>query len=187
MTMSELTPIELLRELESKVRSKAVGLPEQEEIAETWSGIGFRLGAHYFVSPMSEVTELLRVPAFTRLPNVKAWVLGVSNIRGRLIPIIDLNLFFAYESTEPMRNRRILVVEKDEQSSGLVTDGMEGMQYFAADSFTETVPDIPKDLKPFVLGHFVKDKRIWSRFSMKALSDHEQFQEVAVLGGMGSH
>ena len=178
--MSELTPIALLRELESKVRSTARGLPEQEEVTETWSGIGFRIGEHYFVSPMSEVTELLRVPAFTRLPNVKPWVLGVSNIRGRLIPLIDLNSFFSYESSEPIRSRRILVIEQHEQSDGLVVDGVEGMQYFAADSFDETVPEIPNDLKSFVLGHFVKDRRIWSRFSMKALSDHEQFQEVAV-------
>ncbi|MDX1341461.1 MAG: chemotaxis protein CheW [Reinekea sp.] len=178
--MSELSPIVLLRELEARVRSTALGLPEQEEITETFSGIGFRIGAHYFVSPMSEVTELLRVPAFTRLPNVKPWVLGVSNIRGRLIPLIDLNAFFSYESSDPIRTRRILVIEQNEQTDGLVVDGVEGMQYFAADSFDETVPEIPNDLKPFVLGHFVKDRRIWSRFSMKALSDHEQFQEVAV-------
>ncbi|WP_230390872.1 chemotaxis protein CheW [Reinekea sp. G2M2-21] len=178
--MSELSPIDLLRELETRVRSTALGLPEQEEITETFSGIGFRIGAHFFVSPMSEVTELLRVPAFTRLPNVKPWVLGVSNIRGRLIPLIDLNAFFSYESSDPIRTRRILVIEQNEQTDGLVVDGVEGMQYFAADSFDETVPEIPNDLKPFVLGHFVKDRRIWSRFSMKALSDHEQFQEVAV-------
>lgn len=178
--MTELTPIALLRSLESKVRSTAVGLPEQEEITETWSGIGFRIGEFHFVSPMSEVTELLRVPAFTRLPNVKSWVLGVSNIRGRLIPIIDLNAFFSYESSQPIRNRRILVIEHNEQSDGLVVDGVEGMQYFAADSFQTDIPDVPDDLKPFVLGHFVKDKRIWSRFSMQALSDHEHFQDVAV-------
>jgi len=178
--MPDMTPIALLRELESRVRSTAVGLPEQEEIAESWSGIGFRIGEHYFVSPMSEVTELLRVPAFTRLPNVKSWVLGVSNIRGRLIPIVDLNIFFSYESSEPIRSRRILVIDQTEQSDGLVVDGVEGMQYFAADSFDDGIPDMPAEIKSFVLGHFVKDKRIWSRFSMKMLSDHEQFQEVAV-------
>lgn len=180
MTMSDLTPIALLRDLESRVRSTAVGLPEQEEATETFSGIGFRIGDFHFVSPMSEVTELLRVPNFTRLPNVKPWVLGVSNIRGRLIPIIDLNAFFNYESSTPIRSRRILVIEQNEQSDGLVVDGVEGMQYFAADSFDTTVPDLPEGLKPFVTGHFVKDKRIWSRFSMISLSDHEQFQDVAV-------
>jgi twitching motility protein PilI len=35
-------------------------------------------------------------------------------------------------------------------------------------------------VKPFILGHFVKDRKVLSRFSMKTLGDHEQFQEVAV-------
>ena len=178
--MSDLTPIALLRDIESKVRHQAAGLPEQEEIIETWSGVGFRLGEHYFVSPMSEVTEILRVPAYTRLPNVKTWVLGVSNIRGRLIPIIDLNAFFSYDSKAPIRNRRILVVEQEEQSDGLVVDSVEGMQYFPVENFKDSVPDLPEHIKPFVTGYYQKDDRIWSRFSVDELMTHEQFQEVAV-------
>ncbi len=179
--MANQTPIELLRELESRVRSHAVGLPEQEEIIETWSGIGFRIGEHYFVSQMSEVVELFRVPAFTRLPNVKPWVLGVSNIRGRLIPIIDLSAFLLIESEKPLRSRRILVIEQNEQSDGLVVDSVEGMQYFNSETFVNSVPEIlPEQLKPYITGHFEKDDRVWSRFSMKELINHELFEDVAV-------
>lgn len=178
--MTEMTPISLLRELESKVRSSAVGLPEQEEVVQTWSGIGFRIGEHRFVSPMSEVTELLRVPAFTRLPNVKSWILGVSNIRGRLIPIIDLCEFFSIDADSPLRSRRVLVIEQNEQPDGLVVEGVEGMQYFDAGSFNDDVPSLPEALKPYVIGHFKKDGRVWLRFSMKALSDNDVFQNVAV-------
>ncbi|TCS43220.1 chemotaxis protein CheW [Reinekea marinisedimentorum] len=177
--MADQTPLSLLRKLDSRVRSSAVGLPEQQEIAETWSGIGFRIGGHHFVSPMSEVTELLRVPAYTRLPNVKPWVLGVSNIRGRLIPLIDLGLFLSNETSVPIRSRRILVVEKDEQSDGLVVDGVDGMQYFPIDSYSDQVPDMPESIKPFVSGHFVKDSITWSRFNMGMLTENDKFQDVA--------
>lgn len=177
--MADQTPLSLLRELDSRVRSSAAGLPEQQEIAETWSGIGFRIGSHYFVSPMSEVTELLRVPAYTRLPNVKPWVLGVSNIRGRLIPLIDLGLFLSNETNMPIRSRRILVVEREDQSDGLVVDGVDGMQYFPIDSYIDEVPDMPESIKPFVSGHFVKDSITWSRFNMGMLTENEKFQDVA--------
>ncbi|MDN3650657.1 chemotaxis protein CheW [Reinekea marina] len=178
--MTEVTPITLLRGIESRVRHSAKGLPEQGEVAQTWSGIGFRIGEHHFVAPMSEVKEILRVPDFTRLPNVQSWVLGVSNIRGRLIPIIDLNDFLSYESNQAIRNRRILVIEQNEQSDGLVIDGVEGMQYFPIDDFDESTPNIPEGIKPFVSGHFVKDKRIWCRFNMRELFESEEFQGVAV-------
>ncbi|MFQ3229058.1 chemotaxis protein CheW [Reinekea sp.] len=178
--MSDITPIALLRDIESRVRTSATGLPEQSEVTETWSGIGFRIGEHYFVAPMSEVKEILRVPAYTRLPNVQAWVLGVSNIRGRLIPIIDLNTFLSYESQLAIRNRRILVIEQNEQSDGLVIDGVEGMQYFPVDDFNESAPAIPEGIKPFVTGHFVKEDRVWCRFNMRDLFENEEFQGVAV-------
>lgn len=178
--MSDLSPIALLRQLEASVRSTAVGLPEQEEITEVWSGIGFRIGDFSFVAPMSEVTELLRVPAFTRLPNVKPWVLGVSNIRGRLIPLIDMNVFFGIDSAKPIRSKRILVIEPGDQSDGLIVDGVEGMQYFPQESYVSEAPELPASLIPFVDGHFVKENRIWTRFSMEALSNHDLFQDVAV-------
>ena len=178
--MSDISPIVLLRELELKVRTNATGLPEQGEVAETWSGIGFRMGEHRFVAPMSEVTELLRVPAYTRLPNVKPWILGVSNIRGRLIPILDLNAFFSYPSSEPIRSRRILVIEQNEQSDGLVIDSVEGMPYFPVEGFDESIPDLPDSIRPFITGQYVKEKRIWSRFSLKELYVHEHFHDVAV-------
>lgn len=177
--MSELTPFKLLQDLNSRVLAKSVGLPEQDEIIELWSGIGFRMGENYFVAPMSEITELLRVPSFTHLPNVQSWVLGVSNIRGRLVPIVDLNAFFSADSLEPMRSRRVLVLDHNEQLDGLVVDGVEGMQHFSADTFIQEVPEVPEPLRDFILGYFVKDQRIWSRFSMKALSEHEQFRAVA--------
>jgi twitching motility protein PilI len=178
--MSDVTPIALLRDIESRVRASATGLPEQVEVTETWSGIGFKIGEYFCVAPMSEVKEILRVPNYTRLPNVQSWVLGVSNIRGRLIPMIDLNAFLSYDSQLAIRNRRVLVIEQNEQSDGIVIDGVEGMQYFPVDDFDESIPTIPDGMKPFVTGHFVKEKRIWCRFNMRDLFASEGFQSVAV-------
>lgn len=175
-----MTPLALLQRIESKVRSGATGLPEQDDVVETWSGIGFRLGDWHFVSPMSEVTELFRVPSHTRLPNVKPWVLGVSNVRGRLIPLIDLTSFFSMSYQSIPHSRRVLVIEPDDQPDGLVVDGVEGMQYFPIDSFVDSMLHVPAQIRPFVTGHFLKDGRTWFRFSMDSLSAHDVFQDVAV-------
>jgi twitching motility protein PilI len=86
----------------------------------------------------------------------------------------------SHESQLAIRNRRILVIEQQEQSDGLVIDGVEGMQYFPVGDFDESMPDLPAGIKPFVTGHFVKEKRIWCRFNMRDLFDNEGFQGVAV-------
>lgn len=178
--MADMTPIQLLRDIALRCRTQAAGLPEQQEVRETWSGIGFRLGDHYFVAAMDEITEILNVPSVTRLPNVKPWVQGVSNVRGRLIPVIDLDLFFETPSQEAMRNRRILVIEQHDQIDGLIVDSVEGMQYFPVDDFSGEVPSLPERIKPFVRGHYVRDSQIWTVISMEDLYEHDVFQEVAV-------
>ena len=178
--MSDMTPIQLLRDIASRCRSRAAGLPEQQEARETWSGIGFRLGHQHFVAAMDEITEILKVPPVTRLPNVKPWVQGVANVRGRLIPVVDLDLFFDAPSQESLRNRHILVIEQQEQVDGLIVDAVEGMQHFPVDEFSDTVPELPAAISAFIRGHYVRDNRVWAVISMADLYEHEAFQDVAV-------
>lgn len=94
---------EALRNLAKKSAQFAVGLPAQDEAVEYFSGIGFSFAGLQLVAELGTVAELLDVPKYTIIPGVKPWVLGVSNIRGRLIPIIDLARYFGLktEKQEP--------------------------------------------------------------------------------------
>ena len=78
-----LTAFELLLQIDQRCRLLAADLPSQPTRQDSWSGIGFRLGEHWYVAPMGEVSEVLHEPRFTQLPGVKPWVKGVANLRGR--------------------------------------------------------------------------------------------------------
>jgi twitching motility protein PilI len=69
------------------------GLPAQKKIAQTEKLIGFCLFDLEYVVSLSDISEVLEVPKCTKLPRVKPWVLGVANVRGRLLPIIDFAKF----------------------------------------------------------------------------------------------
>ena len=71
---------------------------------------------------MGEVAELLEMPTFTHLPSVQPWVLGVANVRGRLLPIFDLAQYFQGNLTGQRKRHRVLVLEYDEYYSGLCVD-----------------------------------------------------------------
>src|ERR1700760_1565499 len=90
-----LTAFELLWQIDQRCRLLAADLPSQSIRQDNWSGIGFRLGEHWYVAPMGEVSEVLHEPRFTQLPGVKSWVKGVANLRGRLLPMMDLGGFFS--------------------------------------------------------------------------------------------
>jgi twitching motility protein PilI len=175
-----LTAFELLLQIDQRCRVLAADLPSQPTRQDRWSGIGFRLGEHWYVAPMGEVSEVLHEPRFTQLPGVKPWVKGVANLRGRLLPIMDVCGFFGYELSAVRKQRRVLVVEYKDVFAGLMVDEVYGLQHFAQDSL-EAVP--PNELNgamgAFIQGRFQREQS-WQVFSPFALARSQDFMHVAV-------
>lgn len=175
-----LTAYQLLQDVTARSLRYAQGLPSQIELKTYWSGIGFRLAGQNYVAPLGEVSEILTVPRYTRLPGVKSWVKGISNVRGRLLPVMDLGDFLGQPLIARRAQRRVLVVEQEEIYSGLVVDEVLGMQHFVSESFEPQVEEnIPVNLQPFVSGEYRREKN-WQVFSLYALAQHPDFIQVAV-------
>ena len=114
-----------------RCRLLAADLPLQETRLQTWSGIGFRMAEHWFVAPMGEVAEVLQEPRLSRIPGVKPWVAGVANLRGRLLPVMDLCGFLGLGLSVVRKQRRVLVLDHEELFAGLLVDEVVGLQHFA--------------------------------------------------------
>lgn len=174
-------PFQLLAEIAQKSVQYSAGLPEQEEAVELWNGIGFTIADSYFVAAMGSVSEIIHLPKFTSIPGVKSWMLGVANVRGKLLPIMDLGLFFGLNHrSSNSRDKRVLIFDHGEILSGFVVDSVHGMQYFAADSFKEhTEATVENSIRPFVKGAYEKDDRMWNIFDTFSVTENQKFLEVA--------
>ena len=102
-----------LQELANKSWRHAQQLPAQVDTGSEWTGVGFSLLGLQFVVPMGQIAEILEIPGFTPLPNVKSWVKGVANIRGRLLPIFDMGEFFGGRLKNNKKVQRILALATD--------------------------------------------------------------------------
>jgi len=174
------SPFSVLSEMAVQFRRNARGLPLQEEIKTYWTGVGFTLGGIRFVAAMDEVAEVLTVPHYTRLPGVKPWVSGVANVRGRLVPIVELGAFFGLNVRLDDRERRILVVEYDDMLNGIVVDSVEGLQSFPVDEYQSDIPEnISTDIAPYVEGHYMAGRVPMSIFGVHELVSSESFMAVA--------
>ncbi|OOG13084.1 chemotaxis protein CheW [Pseudomonas sp. C9] len=173
-----LTAFELLLQIDQRCRLLAADLPSQPTRQDSWSGIGFRLGEDWYVAPMGEVSEVLHEPRFTQLPGVKPWVKGVANLRGRLLPIMDLGGFFGHEASAVRKQRRVLVVEHNEIFAGLLVDEVFGLQHFAQDSL-EPADHLNGPMSGFVKGRF-QHEQAWQVFSPFALAQSQSFMHVAL-------
>ena len=76
----------------------------------------------------------------TRVPGAKSWIKGLANVRGQLLPIIDLRHFLGSGITPITRNTRVLVVNHREIPAGLVVDEVLGFRRFAEGEFSGDAP-----------------------------------------------
>ncbi len=84
--------------------------------------VGFRIGRETFGVPISMVREIVRVPEITSVPNAPDYIEGVINLRGRIIPVLDLRKRFGVKSAEPNKKNRIVVVELGARAIGLIVN-----------------------------------------------------------------
>ena len=176
---TELQPFAVLREIEARSRENAFGLPQQVEVRKPWSGIGFRIGEQRLVSGLGEIGEILIYPELTRVPGAQPWVKGVANIRGSLVPILDLKGFISGTNTELKRRSRVLIIERDGLSAGLLVDEAMGMRHFFEEEQTTDLPQGDESLHAFLNGGYQQGDLHWGIFDVSRLVEHPRFYEVA--------
>lgn len=84
--------------------------------------VGFRIGRETFGVPISLVREIVRVPEITSVPNAPDYIEGVINLRGRIIPVVDLRKRFRKKVGEPNKKNRIVVAEVEGRLIGLLVN-----------------------------------------------------------------
>ncbi|HTZ74964.1 MAG TPA: chemotaxis protein CheW [Candidatus Aquilonibacter sp.] len=84
--------------------------------------VGFRIGRETFGLPISMVREIIRVPEITAVPDAPDYVEGVINLRGRIIPVVDLRKRFGEKQIQSDKKNRVVVVELERRAVGLIVN-----------------------------------------------------------------
>lgn len=175
---SNSVPFAILAALERQSHQRGAALPVEEEGQPRWRGIGFRLDGQRFVAALEEVAEVLVCPRLSPVPRTKAWVRGIANLRGSLLPVMDLGGFLGHAPTQLTRHSRILVIHQAGVHAGLLVDEVLGMRHFLDEERAAVPADLDEVLQPFVTDAFADAGGTWLRFSMPALATHPQFLQV---------
>lgn len=181
-TLSTRNPLTLLHDMERRSRAHAVGMPQREEVRIAWSGIAFRVGAEQLLVSTDEVLEILTYPAITRVPGTQPWVKGVANVRGNLLPIMDLGGYLNGQRTPINRTTRVLVSNQHGIYVGLVVDEVLGQRQFDdAERFQwEAANDDAEDATPYTAEGFQRGDETWRVFQLGSLTAQTRFMQVAV-------
>lgn len=105
----------------------AVTAENGEEIASEGNVIqlvSFTLDGVEYGIDILQVHEILRIPDITRLPNTPSFIRGVINLRGNVIPVVDVRNRFGYPPIDVTEFTRIIVIESEGKQIGLFVDNV---------------------------------------------------------------
>ncbi len=176
---AQLSPFALLKQIETRSQQRAIGLPQKTEVRRTWSGVGFRIGETQLLITMADIAEILIYPNTTKVPSTLRWVKGLANIRGNLLPIMDLSGFLNNGISKIRKSSRVLVVKHGELSSGLLVDEVYGMRHFFTEEHSDNLPDTSGNLKAYLKGSFLQNEVEWGVFSVAKLAQSSEFLNIA--------
>ncbi len=140
------------------------------------------LDASYGIE-ITKVREIIEMRDIIPVPRTPDFILGVMNLRGTIIPVLDLRMIFALPLGEDDREVRIVVVEMEDREMGLVVDRVRGVLDIE-ESQIEDSPDYGEGLNTaFVRGMAKTEGGVTALLDLDAILNSDQ---KAVLGTLAS-
>jgi len=121
-------------------------------VEEALQLVSFSLGEEEFGIDILSVQEINRVSAITRVPNAPKYVVGVINLRGKIIPIVDLRKRFSMPSVTVTEHSRIIVVEIEHRVVGFLVDSVRHVLNIPKSIIEPTPPMVGDNKSEYING-----------------------------------
>ena len=125
---------------------------KMKETGELRQFISFSVGEEEYGLELLRVKEVIRVREITWLPKAPSFVKGIINLRGDVIPIIDLRDKFGLETREQTAQTRVIVVEVEGRLMGMVVDSASQVVRIPADQIDAPPPVLGGLSQEFITG-----------------------------------
>jgi twitching motility protein PilI len=173
-------PFELLAELDRRGRAVSAQVSQESSTGREWVGVALRMAGDLYLVAREETREVLGLPpTLTRVPGAKQWIKGLANVRGQLLPVIDLRLFLGSGTTPITRNTRVVVVNHREIPAGLLVDEVLGFRRFAEGEFSGDAPPTVARCERYLAGAFRRASEQWPVLSLRSVLESSAFSEAA--------
>jgi purine-binding chemotaxis protein CheW len=127
-----------------RTRAKALARPSEPApaAATLLEVLEFRVAQEGYAVETRYVREVYPLKNLTPLPCTPPFVLGIVNVRGRILPVFDLKMFFDLPEQGLTDLHRIILIEGNEMELGLLADATVGVRSIPADSLQPSLPTL---------------------------------------------
>ena len=163
--------------LEYEKRSEAFtpGSSDDGVPAQEWSGVTFGLGESRLACNIDRIHEILPLPQATPVPGSKPWIIGLANVRGALLTIVDLAWILTGERSPVTQRSRLLAISLHKAPIGLLIDEVYGQRHFLdSDAVSAQLPE-DSPLRKVVNKQHSFGSETWQELDLDQLTSMAEF------------
>ncbi|MDA8432249.1 MAG: chemotaxis protein CheW [Nitrospiraceae bacterium] len=148
--------------------------------------VTFTLGEEYGV-PIHQVQEIIRVSGVTKVPNSPSYMDGVINLRGRVLPVLNLRKRLRLAGKEPSKASRIIVTEVGDTVIGLLVDGVSHVVKMPPESVESPPEEVLEVDTDYITGVGKLKDRLVILLDLERLLKRDALEVGSLTGEGGSH
>lgn len=135
----------------------------------------FQLEKETFGIDIAKVWEIITPKTITKVPHTASFIEGIINLRGQVIPVIDLRKRFGLPTGERTRSERIVVIEIEGNTLGMFVDGVSEVLHINSDQVEAPPPAVTNVDSDYLAGVAKLEERLIILLNLdKVLANHEK-------------
>lgn len=142
----------------------------------------FQLLNQVYGIDINSVLEIIRMEDITKIPQSPAFVEGVINLRGRIIPVIDLCKRFGLAQNDCTDSSRIIIVEVSGQTVGMIVDAVQEVLRISVSAIEPPPPVIGGIDAAYLRGIVILNERLIIMLNQNKILDAEETEQLNHVG-----
>ena len=164
-----------LLEYEKRSAQFSPGANNGGGVSEEWSGVTFSVGDTSMACNIDRISEILSCPQSTPVPGAKPWIVGLANVRGELLTVVDLSWFLTGVRTPLTARSRLLATNLNKAPIGLLIDEVFGQRHFLDSDAVPAQLDEDSALEGIVSKQHSVGSESWMDLNLDQLFNSAEF------------
>ena len=154
-----------------KTRARALARPRdrQQTSGETFDVVEFRLAQERYAIERAHVREVYPLKELTPLPCTPNFILGIINVRGQILPVLEVKKFFDLPETGITDMHMVIIVHSEGVELGILADAISGVRSIAISDLQPSLPTLTGIRSQYLKG--ITDQRVVILDVPKILAD----------------
>jgi len=153
-------------------------LEARKEAKKTVRVLSFRLGTEHYCIEITDAREVFKPNFITRVPNTPGFVMGVTNLHGEIIPLLDIRYFLGLEQKEGLGGTKAITTDAGGGLIGVVVDDVDEARDIEEESVQPPLATIKGRLAEFTKGQIELEKEILILIDLKKILNCEEIEHL---------